>query len=497
MDAPGPWSSAEDDRLRELVSVHSTKKWSIVAQNMRNRNGKQCRERWLNHLNPGIRKGAWSAEEEEILIEAHKRIGNAWSEIARLLVRRALPSCYCHTVYTCYAMCYCGGVLYIRHLALRLTPQPPTQPGRSDNSIKNHWNSAVRRMGHASSLRRAQVDPSDPQFDRKRRASEALEKYAKIEAKARAELAKGGGRSGGGAQQPHKRGNNARSPAQARKGRGPASPEQPQLLLHGEHQGGISGWGVNTSHPPEMEVPISPRDEADRSDARSARSPGSEHSSGSASGAGSAGAGSTDTAESSDAQFAAPRANKRKVSLTIQVGGDDDLDAASVLSSLASGDDVASFWQRSPQQLAGPAAGHFSPITPGIVDDGDAQKPSPTMSSASGRSGGCISGEIGGSSYGGSPGPFTRGPSPGTLGVPLDPRQRPGGGGGGASGAPLSVGSGGSPSSPTSEPPEPPPAELAPVSCIGGHDVGLMIPQQDNVLHIGIEVAKPAGRPSL
>ena len=65
----GPWTEEEDQLLRKLVQEHSPSKWSLIATHMVNRNGKQCRERWLNHLNTGIRKGVWTDEEEEMLVD--------------------------------------------------------------------------------------------------------------------------------------------------------------------------------------------------------------------------------------------------------------------------------------------------------------------------------------------------------------------------------------------------------------------------------------------
>ncbi|CAE7882868.1 myb, partial [Symbiodinium sp. KB8] len=79
----GPWTVEEDDRLTELVTKYGTKDWSLIATNFKGRLGKQCRERWYNHLDPSIKKDPWSAAEDRHILRLHWTMGNKWAQIAK------------------------------------------------------------------------------------------------------------------------------------------------------------------------------------------------------------------------------------------------------------------------------------------------------------------------------------------------------------------------------------------------------------------------------
>lgn len=71
----GPWTKEEDEMVIRLVAKYGPKRWSHIAGYLKGRIGKQCRERWHNHLNPTIKKDAWTPEEDMKILEAHASMG--------------------------------------------------------------------------------------------------------------------------------------------------------------------------------------------------------------------------------------------------------------------------------------------------------------------------------------------------------------------------------------------------------------------------------------
>ena len=97
------WTVEEDELLRKIVkSQKGYFNWSDVASYFKQRVGKQCRERWYNHLNDNLIKKEWTEEEDKVLIELHRKYGNKWAFFSKYL------------------------------------------QGRTDNMIKNRWNTQKR-----------------------------------------------------------------------------------------------------------------------------------------------------------------------------------------------------------------------------------------------------------------------------------------------------------------------------------------------------------------
>ncbi|KAJ7955964.1 Myb transcription factor [Quillaja saponaria] len=110
----GAWTAREDKILTDYIRIHGEGRWRHLPKKAGlNRCGKSCRLRWLNYLRPDIKRGDISPDEEELIIRLHKLLGNRWSLIAGRL------------------------------------------PGRTDNEIKNYWNTHLGKKvkdDHQSSV---------------------------------------------------------------------------------------------------------------------------------------------------------------------------------------------------------------------------------------------------------------------------------------------------------------------------------------------------------
>jgi hypothetical protein len=90
------WQAWEDELLRGIIEAEGAKHWTSIAKELNDkahnsmavRHGKQCRERWYNHLDPALKKGNWTHEEDLFLLEKQQELGNHWSEISKLLIGR-------------------------------------------------------------------------------------------------------------------------------------------------------------------------------------------------------------------------------------------------------------------------------------------------------------------------------------------------------------------------------------------------------------------------
>ena len=82
------WTREDDEKLVELVKLHGLKKWTMIAAHFKGRTSRNCRERYLNHLNPDTKKGEWTEEEDRLVIELHSKLGNKWSQISKFLPKR-------------------------------------------------------------------------------------------------------------------------------------------------------------------------------------------------------------------------------------------------------------------------------------------------------------------------------------------------------------------------------------------------------------------------
>ena len=132
----GSWTADEDQIILSFVEKNGPKDWYKLAKLLPGRIGKQCRERWTNHLSPSVTKKSWSSEEDHKLVQLHEKYGNQWTLIATFF------------------------------------------EGRTDNCVKNRWNSSLKR-------RIERIAKGEPEF--KKRGRKPKEKLCVQEQKRESE----------------------------------------------------------------------------------------------------------------------------------------------------------------------------------------------------------------------------------------------------------------------------------------------------------------------
>ncbi|XP_055830224.1 transcription factor MYB48-like [Solanum dulcamara] len=122
----GPWTEQEDLQLVFYVKMFGDRRWDFLAKvSGLKRSGKSCRLRWVNYLNPSLKRGKMTPQEERLVLQLHSKYGNRWSKIAGKL------------------------------------------PGRTDNEIKNYWRTHMRKQAQdqrKNNTNKASISPSSSNF---------------------------------------------------------------------------------------------------------------------------------------------------------------------------------------------------------------------------------------------------------------------------------------------------------------------------------------------